>query len=133
MKNHELEDFMDMDDSMQVIMIEKEYPKPRRDKPLTRKKRKELARQISEDLAYFASPEWEERRKKLCSMTIKEIRIFAEVKNISLPKKAKKAELIHIIQRSEGNQECYGTKPCDNTGCLWYQDCIKESAKSRQQ
>lgn len=58
----ELDDFMDLDDSRQVIMCQKEYPKPRREKRLTCKKRGELARQISEDLAYFASPEGQKER-----------------------------------------------------------------------
>ena len=121
----ELDGFMDLDDSRQVIFREKVLPHPRREKRLTCKKRRELARQISEDLAYFASPAGLEEKMRRSRMTIKEIRIFAETKGINLPKRAKKADLIHSIQRFEGNETCYGTKPCANTGCLWHQDCIR--------
>lgn len=121
----ELDDFMDLDDFRQVIFREKVLPHPHREKRLTCKKRIELAKQINEDLAYFASPAWLEEKRRRSRMTIKEIRIFAETKGINLPKRAKKADLIHLIQRFEGNETCYGTKPCANTGCLWHQDCIR--------
>ena len=123
----ELDDFMDLDDSRQVIFSEKVVPRPYRAKRLTYKKRRELAKQIGEDLAYFASPAGLKEIRRRSRMTIKEIRIFAETKGISLPKRAKKADLIHSIQRFEGNEACYGTKQCANTRCLWHQDCIKAS------
>ena len=64
-------------------------------------------------------------------MTTKEIREFAKGKNIILPKKAKKAELIRYIQKSEGNCECYSTKKCDNISCCWYKDCAKSLKNER--
>ena len=65
-------------------------------------------------------------------MTIKEIRKLAQEKGILLPKikKAKKAELIHCIQKAEGNNECYSTMKCDNTDCLWSNDCVKAFLKA---
>ncbi|WP_304153596.1 hypothetical protein [Megamonas hypermegale] len=58
-------------------------------------------------------------------LTNREIRDFAEKKQIKLPARAKKSELIHIIQRAEGNLPCYATKLCSNFNCLWYSNCQK--------
>jgi hypothetical protein len=43
------------------------------------------------------------------------------------PGKMKKAELIHSIQRAEGNTACYGTAQgwCDQEGCCFRGDCLK--------
>lgn len=38
-----------------------------------------------------------------------------------------KIELIHQIQRLEGNFDCFGTAcdgVCDQAGCLWREDCF---------
>lgn len=59
-------------------------------------------------------------------LTNKDIRDFAERKQIKLPKKAKKSEMIHIIQKAEGNLPCYSTKSCINFNCFWYRNCQKE-------
>lgn len=59
-------------------------------------------------------------------LTNKDIRDFAERKQIKLPKRAKKSEMIHIIQKAEGNLPCYSTKSCINFNCLWYRNCQKE-------
>lgn len=56
-------------------------------------------------------------------LTNKEIRDFAEKKQIKLPARAKKSEMIHIIQKAEGNLPCYATKLCNNFNCLWYNNC----------
>ena len=56
-------------------------------------------------------------------LTNKEIRDFAEKKQIKLPARAKKSEMIHIIQKAEGNLPCYATKLCNNFNCLWYSNC----------
>lgn len=58
-------------------------------------------------------------------LTNKDIRDFAERKQIKLPKRAKKSEMIHIIQKAEGNLPCYATKLCNNFSCLWYCNCQK--------
>ena len=59
-------------------------------------------------------------------LTNKDIRDFAERKQIKLPKRAKKSEMIHIIQKAEGNLPCYSTKSCINFNCFWYRNCQKE-------
>lgn len=59
-------------------------------------------------------------------LTNKDIRDFAERKQIKLPKRAKKYEMIHIIQKAEGNLPCYSTKSCINFNCFWYSNCQKE-------
>ncbi|PKM44737.1 MAG: SAP domain-containing protein [Gammaproteobacteria bacterium HGW-Gammaproteobacteria-1] len=44
---------------------------------------------------------------------------------------ADKAELVHRIQRAEGNFDCFASPIngiCDQTGCLWRDDCF-ESAR----
>ncbi len=44
--------------------------------------------------------------------------------------KMNKVELIRTIQRAEGNTDCYATRGrgCDQTKCLWREDCIKAAA-----
>jgi hypothetical protein len=57
--------------------------------------------------------------------------IRAAAKALGIPSFGKtKKELIRAIQRAEGNFDCYGTATsgyCDQTGCAWYSDCLKES------
>lgn len=59
-------------------------------------------------------------------LTNKDIRDLAEKKQIKLPARAKKSEMIHIIQKAEGNLPCYANKLCNNLNCLWYSNCQKE-------
>ena len=42
------------------------------------------------------------------------------------PGKAKKAELIRMIQEQEGNFSCFQTAQdfCDQTDCCWMGDCL---------
>ncbi len=44
-------------------------------------------------------------------------------------KKMNKTSLIHEIQRTEGNFDCYGTDPhsCGQPECLWLEDCLNAS------
>lgn len=58
-------------------------------------------------------------------LTNKDIRNLAKKKQIQLPAKAKKSEMIRIIQKVEGNLPCYATKLCNNFSCLWYCNCQK--------
>lgn len=40
---------------------------------------------------------------------------------------ASKKNLIHLIQRREGNFDCYATASlgvCDQSACLWRKDCF---------
>ncbi len=65
-------------------------------------------------------------------MNIKEVQTIA--KNIGIrPLKLKKEDLIHLIQKEEGNFDCFATASmgvCDQTQCLWRKDCL--GLKSRK-
>jgi hypothetical protein len=59
-------------------------------------------------------------------MKIQEIRKLAKGKGIKAGN-LRKTELIHLIQRAEGNFECFGYAVsgfCDQVNCLWRQDCL---------
>lgn len=59
-------------------------------------------------------------------MNMQDIRAIARDRKLK-PSGAPKAELIHQIQRSEGNFNCYATASlgiCDQTACLWRKDCF---------
>ena len=44
-----------------------------------------------------------------------------------IPTKMKKIELIHAIQKAEGNNQCYGISYayCGQMGCCFREDCSK--------
>lgn len=66
-------------------------------------------------------------------MNIKEIGVIAKSLGIK-PKNLKKADLIHTIQRSEGNFECFATAysgECDQQQCSWRGDCLPHSLKNK--
>lgn len=60
-----------------------------------------------------------------------------EIKDIAVnlglkPGKAKKVELVRMIQGAENNIPCYATEVsanCDQHGCLWRDDCGTEAKK----
>lgn len=59
-------------------------------------------------------------------MKIQRIREIAREHGLN-PGKAEKAEVIRAIQRREGNFDCFATacdSVCDQTGCLWREDCF---------
>ena len=59
-------------------------------------------------------------------MKIREIREIAKRKGVTGGNKIKKTELIRAIQKAEGNDPCFSTKPldqCDQVNCLWREDC----------
>jgi hypothetical protein len=64
-------------------------------------------------------------------MNIKEIGLIA--KNLGIKStKLKKNELIHKIQRHEGNFDCFSTAyngECDQPQCAWRGDCLPHSLK----
>jgi hypothetical protein len=50
------------------------------------------------------------------------------------PAGKEKADLIRAIQRAEGIDDCFGlavVKECDETSCLWREDCIFESSAEK--
>jgi hypothetical protein len=56
---------------------------------------------------------------------IQEIKEIAQKMEIAAGK-LKKSDLIRVIQRKEGNQECFDTgqsKLCGQDKCLWIEDC----------
>jgi hypothetical protein len=62
-------------------------------------------------------------------MNIKQINELAVGLGIKAQKQHK-AELIRLIQHTEGNFACFGsaiTGQCDQANCLWRQDCLKVS------
>ena len=67
-------------------------------------------------------------------MNLQEIRDLAQTRGITAGK-LKKRELIRIIQRDEGNFDCYATAydgVCDQTACIWRQDCFQEAKRLLQ-
>jgi len=63
-------------------------------------------------------------------MKMIEIRKIAIAQGIK-PKRLTKAALVKAIQLSEGNFDCFGSATagkCDQTNCLWREDCKKQSA-----
>ena len=59
-------------------------------------------------------------------MKVDEIRTTAKEMGIKVAR-MKKADLIRSIQIAEGNNDCYGKavdNRCDQTACLWREDCL---------
>lgn len=64
-------------------------------------------------------------------MHMQEIREIAKVYGIKTAKQTK-ATIIKEIQRTEGNFDCFATavnQQCDQTGCLWREDCFALAGK----
>lgn len=65
-------------------------------------------------------------------MNIQQITEVARQRGIK-PLRMKKADLIHLIQRKEGNFDCFSSATqgiCDQSQCLWRQDCLKQVSRS---
>ncbi len=59
-------------------------------------------------------------------MELSEIKRIAKKKGIKTGK-MKKDEVIRLIQRAEGNFDCFGSASsgeCTQTECLWRKDCL---------
>ena len=66
-------------------------------------------------------------------MKIQRIREMARVQGLA-PGRAEKVELIRAIQLKEGNFDCFATAyegVCDQTGCLWREDCFAAARSTR--
>lgn len=62
-------------------------------------------------------------------MNMQEIRAIAKSQKIDAAGLVKK-EIIHTVQRNEGNFDCYASAHdgvCDQTLCLWREDCLEAS------
>jgi hypothetical protein len=61
-------------------------------------------------------------------MTLQELRDMAIERGLELPPCINKVELVRLMQRAEGNLDCFATKrrlECPELGCLWRHDCAK--------
>lgn len=66
-------------------------------------------------------------------MNTKEISSIAISMGIKPTSKIRKADLIHTIQRTEGNFACFATAysgECDQKSCIWRRDCLKTSVRN---
>ncbi len=64
-------------------------------------------------------------------MKMQEVVAIAKERGLK-PGRSKKADLIHLIQNSEGNAQCFaceGASNCDQHQCLWREDCLSTSKK----
>jgi len=60
-------------------------------------------------------------------MLMKEIRVLAKKMGLK-PGRLSKMNLIRLIQKSEGNNICFGSNQsasCGQPSCLWLDDCQK--------
>jgi DNA-binding IscR family transcriptional regulator len=60
-------------------------------------------------------------------MQVSKIKEIAKQHGVK-PGKLKKGDIIRLIQKAEGNFDCFATPAdgyCDQNGCLWRSDCIK--------
>ena len=67
-------------------------------------------------------------------MNMQEIRHIAKESGIKTGRLSK-ARLIQTIQQVEGNFDCFATAFdgfCDQTGCLWRNDCFEAAKKPKQ-
>ncbi len=65
-------------------------------------------------------------------MNLQSVRSIARETGIK-PGKLTKAKLIKTIQLKEGNFDCFATARngiCDQTGCLWRNDCFSSAKKA---
>ena len=66
-------------------------------------------------------------------MNMQEIRAIARETGIK-PGKMSKIELVHSIQLSEGNFNCFATAVsgiCDQEACVWQDDCFQLARKKK--
>ena len=62
-------------------------------------------------------------------MNIQEIRAIAKSHKVDTAGLTK-LDIIHTVQRKEGNFDCYATAyggECDQTDCMWREDCFEAS------
>jgi hypothetical protein len=63
-------------------------------------------------------------------MNMQEIRAIAKSNKIDFSG-MDKVDIIHSLQRKEGNFDCFGTTcdgVCDQLACLWREDCLHTSS-----
>lgn len=65
-------------------------------------------------------------------MKLQDIKEIAASRGVK-PGKAKKVELVRMIQVAEGNADCYASSiadVCNQDACLWRDDCAAEAKKA---
>ena len=63
-------------------------------------------------------------------MKMHEVRNIAKQWGVNVNPKRTKRDMIRDIQAKEGYEPCFATKTaCDQQGCLWYEDCLKDYNK----
>jgi hypothetical protein len=63
------------------------------------------------------------------NMNMSEVRELARTAGVAAGK-MRKAELIRVVQRTEGNQDCFGAEwryDCSRLGCCWRADCLTKN------
>jgi hypothetical protein len=61
-----------------------------------------------------------------------EIRAMIKARGIKQPPGATRVELVRLLQRSEGNFDCFATATtgeCDQLDCVWREDCFKAAGQ----
>jgi hypothetical protein len=64
-------------------------------------------------------------------MNMQEVRAIAKKHKID-PVGLSKIDIVHALQREEGNFDCYSTAydgVCSQTDCLWREDCLEASRR----
>lgn len=59
-------------------------------------------------------------------MTKEQVKKVATEKGIAVGSKLKKEEIVRLVQKSEGNDQCFMTgkaASCGQPDCLWRSDC----------
>ncbi|WP_045216692.1 hypothetical protein [Desulfonatronovibrio magnus] len=68
-------------------------------------------------------------------MKMKEIRAIAREIDIKIPVTLSKIEAVRLIQRTEGNFDCFARAAdgfCDQDGCIFLEDCLILSPKQNK-
>ncbi len=62
-------------------------------------------------------------------MNVNEVKKRAVDLGVKVMKGLKKADMIHAIQKAEGNNECFGHSIdfCGQNDCAWRKDCLKNT------
>ena len=61
-----------------------------------------------------------------------EVRARAKSLGVKQPRGASKRLLVRLIQRAEGNFDCFATAEagaCDQMDCLWREDCFETARR----
>lgn len=62
------------------------------------------------------------------NMKLSKVQKIAKSKKVEFDKKTAKLDLVRMIQRAEGNFDCFGKSElhCGQNDCMWYKDCLEK-------